>query len=89
VDVSGAEDVSAGAPDDELSARLDDSYAPELLPLVVNASWMEMLLVPVVVVVLLGGGRPNGGGGRMALDGCCCWSSSSDEEGSSPLMIKV
>ena len=88
MDVSGAEDVSAGAPDDELSARLDDSYAPELLPLVVNASWIEMLLVPAVVV-LLGGGRPNGGGGRMALDGCCCWSSSSDEEGSSPLMIKV
>ena len=68
--MSGAVDeLLSGAPEDEL-ARLDDSYAPELLPLVVNASWMEMLLVPVVV---LGGGRPNGGGGRMALEfRCCC-----------------
>lgn len=69
--MSGAVDeLLSGAPEDEL-ARLDDSYAPELLPLVVNASWMEMLLVPVVV---LGGGRPNGGGGRMALEfrSCCC-----------------
>ena len=57
---SGAVDVS-GAPEDEL-ARLDDSYA-RLESLVVNASWIEMLLVPLAVVVLGGGGRPNGGGG--------------------------
>ena len=65
--MSGAlDELLSGAPEDEL-ARLDDSYAPELLPLVVNASWMEMLREPVVVaVVLMGaGGRPNGGGGTI------------------------